>query len=282
MKKFRSIAFVHNLRRSLRLFPVLSLFFVFTALYFFPFSSTTSVTIVAPAHEPLYSLFETTTLNHIMLEADDGRHDSEAITHFAEELSHNVSVRTGYDGCIVIRLVHFHSDVFALTESDFLIFFLFLAQSYIQMYTYTEAKALFINITPLEQQSSSDTVDRLSSLKDWLSFAIDCIEPSTDVHEKPEEEDVYFSELCKRISLTSTPQVARILENLYTLREHALEFANFLNDNEDYLLYYPSLAEQEMQKLYDDFMREISEYNVIVMQTAQEICSKYIFIEKIF
>lgn len=282
MKNSRSIVFGQKIRRHLRLLPALTVFFVFTAVCFFPFSPMTTVTVAIPTHEPMYWFFEAASLEQVMTEADEGKHDPTSIAYFAEEVSRNVSVRAGYEGYIVITLVHFHSDAFALSESDFSTVALFLAQSYIQMYTYTEAKALFINITPLEQQSSSDTVDRLSSLKDWLSFAIDCIEPSTDVHEKPEEEDVYFSELCKRISLTSTPQVARILENLYTLREHALEFANFLNDNEDYLLYYPSLAEQEMQKLYDDFMREISEYNVIVMQTAQEICSKYIFIEKIF
>lgn len=281
MKNSRSIVFGQKIRRHLRLLPALAVFFVFTAVCFFPFSSMTTVTVAIPTHEPMYWFFEAASLEQVMTEADEGKHDPTSIAYFAEEVSRNVSVRAGYEGYIVITLVHFHSDAFALSESDFSTVALFLAQRYIATYSYAEAKALLINFD-VSPQASSDILARLSELKSFLFCATERVGQSTDAWDETEESDVYFSELCRSLSPECNARAVCILKNLRALLGQTVQFIDFLCADEEYLLEHPALAEQEYERLCDGCSQEISKYNAVVMQMARQIGSKYIFIEKVF
>ena len=281
MKNSRSIVFGQKIRRHLRLLPALTVFFVFTAVCFFPFSPMTTVTVAIPTHEPMYWFFEAASLEQVMTEADEGKHDPTSIAYFAEELSQNVSVRAGYEGYIVITLVHFHSDAFALSESDFSTVALFLAQRYIATYSYAEAKALLINFD-VSPQASSDILARLSELKSFLFCATERVGQSTDAWDETEESDVYFSELCRSLSPECNARAVCILKNLRALLGQTVQFIDFLCADEEYLLEHPALAEQEYERLCDGCSQEISKYNAVVMQMARQIGSKYIFIEKVF
>lgn len=281
MKNSRSIVFGQKIRRHLRLLPALTVFFVFTAVCFFPFSPMTTVTVAIPTHEPMYWFFEAASLEQVMTEADEGKHDPTSIAYFAEEVSRNVSVRAGYEGYIVITLVHFHSDAFALSESDFSTVALFLAQRYIATYSYAEAKALLINFD-VSPQASSDILARLSELKSFLFCATERVGQSTDAWDETEESDVYFSELCRSLSPECNAQAVCILKDLRALLGQTVQFIDFLCADEEYLLEHPALAEQEYERLCDGCSQEISKYNAVVMQMARQIGSKYIFIEKVF
>lgn len=253
-------------------------------LFFVP--QKTTITLASPQHTPLSDFFDPAELTKLIISADNGKHDEQNLSKLSEEIAKNISIRTGFDDYIVIVLSSFNSDAFALSEGDFSRIAVFLAQNYALQYSQSLAETLFIRIPySLKESADADFYLKLSTLKNDIyssiqHFSVNTTDTSPD-KTSTEDFNAYFSDLCGRISPSVNAKIKYICDNLLSLYEELTQFEKFIRENEDYLLFYEEQAVQNLQTLFEQFSAVIKNYNFEVMQTAKNIYSKYIYIQRV-